>query len=286
MCRGQADNRARTLDYTATSARRSQRPGTTQWRLMSVCSASGSFVPTICRGFTPCNPNNIGLGDSVTIDLCIENASEMPLAGDPPYPLVAAALDASSKIEVFLMCRESECSTSALSGLAYQSFVPQTGVESSFALGATASCHESSACGLLTLSADVPLPASTAPVCLGTIVATVTSLPIGSTHGLFYVRSSTAASDLKGLRREHRLRRTACPSRASQTNEAPVRARASAVTPNAACVRARRLSSPPKPKPPSPCRVRWPLCSCTCTLSQSPTIDAYPTSPVGHRAPP
>ena len=83
---------------------------------MSVCSASASFLPTLCRGFTPCNPNFIVMGDSVTIDLCVENAAERPTAGDPPYPLVTAAIDAAAQIEVWLMCRETECSSGQLTG--------------------------------------------------------------------------------------------------------------------------------------------------------------------------
>ena len=76
---------------------------------MSVCSASASFIPTICPGFRPCNPNGIVLGDNVTIDLCVENESIEPGAGLPPYPRVAAEIQAYSSVEVMMMCRDSSC---------------------------------------------------------------------------------------------------------------------------------------------------------------------------------
>ena len=118
-------------------------------------------MPAVCQGYTTCNPNSILVGDIVTIDLCIENQSVRPMAGAPPYPLVAATLSSTAQIEVFLMCRESQCSTAPLSGsLAYTTFVPAAGTNSSFALGATPNCNDALACGLLSLGADVSLPAS------------------------------------------------------------------------------------------------------------------------------
>ena len=166
---------------------------------MSVCSASAAFLPAICPGFAACNPNFIQLGDTVTIELCVENRSEQPTQDMPPFPRVSATLMAGSHIEVFLMCRESECSTPQLSNtLTVESFAPANGINSSFALGTTTNCRDGAACGLLSLASDVALPPSSDPLCLGTIVATTQALPIGSNHGLFYTRINTGPTDLRG----------------------------------------------------------------------------------------
>ena len=96
------------------------------------------------------------------------------------------------------MCRESQCTSSQLTGsLTYNSFVPAVGVSASFALGATTSCTDPLACGLLTLGNDVALPAAATSVCLGTVQLTTTALPVGSTHGLFFVRIQTGLADLR-----------------------------------------------------------------------------------------
>ena len=144
---------------------------------MSVCTASAAFNPTICPGYTPCNPNAIQLGDDVTIQLCMENGSEMPSAAMPPYPRVMAALAATAQVEIFLMCAESVCSSPQLSdplSLTYESFTPAPNVSSAFTLGPTTNCLDPLACGLLTLSSDVMLPAG-GTVCLGTLTHLETS---------------------------------------------------------------------------------------------------------------
>ena len=147
---------------------------------MAVCTASAAFMPGVCPGFTPCNPNAIILGDNVTIDLCIENESVEPTQELPPYPPVVAALSADSTIHVFLMCAESLCTSPMLQGITYNSFTPAANVSSSFTLGASFSstCHLApEACGVLTLANDVVLPPGQ-PVCLGMIHASVTALPV------------------------------------------------------------------------------------------------------------
>ena len=58
---------------------------------MSVCSASASVLPNVCPGYTTCNPNGIRLGDTVQIDICVENASEEPGPYLPPFPMREAA---------------------------------------------------------------------------------------------------------------------------------------------------------------------------------------------------
>ena len=142
-----------------TQVSRSQPPEISAW--------GGRELPNVCPGYTTCNPNGIRLGDTVQIDICVENASEEPGPYLPPFPMREAALDATSQIEVHLMCRESQCSTAQLTGiLTFVSFAPYAGVAASFAMGATSSCTEPTACGTLSLGSDVPLPATHDAVCV------------------------------------------------------------------------------------------------------------------------
>ena len=134
---------------------------------MSVCSASASFIPTICPGFRPCNPNGIVLGDNVTIDLCVENESIEPGAGLPPYPRVAAEIQAYSSVEVMMMCRDSSCILPQLSDtLTYHFFTAAPGVNATYTPGNSTfgilggpKCQVPDMCGTIKMWDALALPA-------------------------------------------------------------------------------------------------------------------------------
>lgn len=95
---------------------------------MSVCTASASVRPAVCPGFTPCNPNQVVVGDSVSVRICIDNNSEQPTFGSGVGDQVTAELRASTNMEVFLGCKESRCNSDPHPGiLQYVGFTPTAG---------------------------------------------------------------------------------------------------------------------------------------------------------------
>ena len=149
-----------------------------------VCTASAAFLPSVCPGYSPCNPNSIRVGDEVTIEVCIENNSEM-FSKEDAYSTTAvdAVLPAGSEIEVWLSCTSSRCTQQFDGVLSYSLFTPHEDVDASFLLGATRNCPDPSSCGSITLGTELKLHDT--KLCLGTIHQRAVNLPVGSRNGLF-----------------------------------------------------------------------------------------------------
>ena len=118
----------------------------------SMCSASLSAVISPCADGA-CDPAAIAIGDTVSFEVCVENLSfEIP--GSATTTPVAAVLQASTEMQVFLACEASECEGGEWEGptmFEYQGYQPSAEAGSStFQLGATPACHHNELCGLLT----------------------------------------------------------------------------------------------------------------------------------------
>ena len=173
---------------------------------MSVCTAAAALIPNVCPGFVPCDPNTLSPGDKITIQLCVDNASERPTfgahydtgkGGRRPTPSVKASFVAPANIDVFLMCKTGACKDQFHDLFTVDSYTSAAGVNSTFHLGATARCYEPSACGRITLAEPMPLDADSGlRTCVGTIYATATNVPTGTSTGIFYIRATTDEADV------------------------------------------------------------------------------------------
>ena len=119
----------------------------------SMCSASLSTIISPCTDGA-CDPAAIEVGDTVTLQVCVENLS-FKIPGSAATTPVAAVLQASTQMQVFLACEASDCGDGMWKGptmFQYKGYQPSAATGSStFHLSATSACHHNELCGLLTL---------------------------------------------------------------------------------------------------------------------------------------
>ena len=90
------------------------------------------------------------------------------------------------------MCKTGACKDQFHDLFTVDSYTSAAGVNSTFHLGATARCYEPSACGRITLAEPMPLDADGGlRTCVGTIYATATNVPTGTSTGIFSMASSS-----------------------------------------------------------------------------------------------
>ena len=158
-----------------------------------VCTASLNAAPGICSDFTPCNPNAIKAGDDVEIDVCVTNLSEYTDEITLQTQFVEGEMRALTRFEVFLTCQSGDCGEFYPPGtLEVNTFVPASGVSSTFALQTFTGCSDGTACGFVTLNQKVAVGGGQTR-CIGTIKALAVTPPGG--NGIFYVRANTQGSN-------------------------------------------------------------------------------------------
>ena len=151
---------------------------------LDVCTASAALLPTMCPGYSMCDPNAIHVGDDVTVQICIDNNSERFERGSTSSRKVKAMLPTNTGIEVFVACTSSRCDAQFEGVLEFSHFTPDDVVEGIYFV-------QSATGGTLIMRSDLMIEEHVDRMCLGTIHLRAKRRPSGTSTGLFYILAQT-----------------------------------------------------------------------------------------------